>query len=213
MHLSDDEILLYLEGEPGPVERSRVEGHVGICMECASTFAGLSRLSSAIKADIPIQVDETTFRKATGLVSPKRNGNWVQFFSTPYRVSLAGIAAILIALTTYMVWLRPEPVRYRSIERNVHSLHLSPEDGATVGDIGPMFRWNGLPGSSTYEMSLMNDQGVVIWSTDVRDTVVSLPPNVVLVRGKTYLWRVESFIADRRLERSALHAFTYAPLQ
>jgi hypothetical protein len=215
MHLTETEILLYLEGQLGPPARSRVECHVGRCTECASTFAGLSHLAAVIEEDIPMRVDEAAYRKAKEIIPQKKQSQWrrAQFFSTPYRIALAGIVLAVIGLTTYIISFHPEPVHYRSVEDRVPSLYLSPADGATITAVKPVFRWNRLPSSPVYEMSLMNEQGVIIWSNDVRDTVVALPTNVVLVRGKTYLWRVESFVADKRLERSALHAFTYVPAQ
>jgi hypothetical protein len=127
------------------------------------------------------------------------------------RFALTSAAILAVALTTYLLIPRKEVSQFRSPEIPEHTFVLFPEDGAIVSDPVPRFRWAQISPSSAYEFSLLNTSGVVIWSGDVRDTSLTLPATIVLQPGKTYLWRVETFLADRSLERSALHAFTFTP--
>jgi hypothetical protein len=116
-----------------------------------------------------------------------------------------------VTFAVYLLVPRPEPAQFRSNETAVASFRLFPADGSTVTARQPELRWSPLAHSSVYKVSLLDEHGLTIHGWDVRDTSLLIPPTVVLVAGKTYLWRVESFLADRSLERSTLHAFTYAP--
>jgi hypothetical protein len=204
-------MLLYVEGMLPVEKRQSLENHVGMCSDCARQFATLARLVHVLKEDVPVRVDGETFRKAIALVSGTTDikGWTFRIFSSPARAALAGVSLLAITLTAYLLLPRPEPEQFRSTDGVVPMLSLSPADGATITEPRPEFHWSPVSQSSVYRFSLMDHRGVRIWDRDVRDTTVLLPPGVVLVPGNTYLWRVESFLADRSLERSTLHVFTY----
>ncbi|MBM2846873.1 MAG: hypothetical protein HW407_2185 [Bacteroidetes bacterium] len=215
MHLTEIEILLYVENKLPPEDRQELEAHVGRCDECARQFASLARLPDTLSENVPFEVNEAVLKEAVGLVGGKAWGrSWnFGFFNPPFRVAFAGVSVLAVALTTYLLVPRHEPSQFRSAETAAPMLRLFPSDGAKVADTHPAFRWSSTVKSSAYKFTLMDENGVSIWNWDVRDTAVSLPSTIVLIPGKTYLWRVESFLADKSLERSALHVFTYAPSQ
>jgi hypothetical protein len=127
-------------------------------------------------------------------------------------LAFAGVAAVLLSLSVYLLVPVREPMQFRS-DREISGteLKLIPENNAVVRDPSALFRWTSAGDSLIYRFSLMEQTGAILWSHDLRDTAVQLPRSVVLQPGNTYLWRVETFVADRSAERSALHAFTYAP--
>lgn len=213
MHLTEIDILLYVDNKLPPEDRQELEAHVGRCDDCARQFATLARLPDTLKESVPFEVNEAVLKEAVGLVGGKAWGrSWnFRFFKPPFRVAFAGLSVLAVALTTYLLVPHKEPSQFRSIDTTTPMLTLFPPDGAKVDAPHPAFRWSSALKSSAYKFTLMDGNGVSIWNWDVRDTAVSLPSSVVLIPGKTYLWRVESFLADKSLERSALHVFTYAP--
>lgn len=215
MHVVETDILLYIENRLPREGRQKLEAHVGRCDECAKQFASLARLPYALKESVPFELDESVLQKAVDIVGGKQSvRSWnFRFFNSPFRAAFAGLSILAVVLTTYLLVPRHVPSQFRSTETATPMLRLFPSDGAKVGDTHPVFRWSSAVKSSAYKFSLMDENGVIVWIWDVRDTAVSLPSTVVLIPGKTYLWRVESFLADKTLERSALHVFTYAPSQ
>ena len=216
MHSDDQEILLYLEDKLPPAKREHLEKHIGRCKPCAARFADLSRLASILEEPLPGDLDEATQKKAVELLGPGRplQGGSPAFrlFAPQYRIVFAGVAALVLIVSVYL-FLPDEPqVQFRS-DRSEHagSFVLIPEDGARVRSHDVEFRWTSLGESMAYKFSLLRETGAVVWSADVRDTSISLPESIVLQPGKTYLWQIETSLADKKLERSAVHAFTYSP--
>jgi len=214
MHPEEQELLLYLEDKLSQDDRGKVEAHIAHCEACAQKFASLFRLPRVLDEPAPRDVSEDVLKKATNLVRPGRPPRWSTFrlFAPPVRIALAGAAVVAIALTTYLLVPPEEAAQFRSEKtEKIPTLELYPDDGATVSKKMPEFRWNTIDESAAYRFSLLDEAGAVIWVSDRRDTSLQLPAFVVLQPGKTYLWRVETFFADKTLDRSALHAFIYAP--
>jgi hypothetical protein len=211
MHTDAHEVLLYVEGKLSDNERKIIEAHVAQCEPCAKRFADLSRLPRILNQTVPFEIDEGTFKKAVAIVPRGKSRQLLyRLFTPPFRMALAGMAIAIIAVSTYLLLPKPEPSKFRSdrVEGST-TLRLYPEDGAIVREERPSFRWTSIGTSSVYRFSLMDETGAVIWQNDPRDTSITLPESLVLQSGKTYLWRVETFFADKALDRSALHAFVY----
>ena len=216
MHSDDQEILLYLEDKLPSAKRERLEKHIGRCEPCAARFADFSRLPSILAEPLPRDLDEATQKKAVELLrpgrAPKGGSPAFRLFAPQYRLAFAGAAALLLIVSVYLFLPRETPVQFRSDRSgDVGSLVLIPEDGARVRSHDIEFRWTSLGESMAYKFSLLRETGAVVWSTDVRDTSLSLPEAIVLQPGKTYLWQIETSLADKTLGRSAVHAFTYSP--
>jgi hypothetical protein len=215
MHPDEHDLILYIENRLGEGERKTVEAHIARCEDCAHRFAHIFRLPSILEGTAPVEVDEPTLRDAEGIVRPDRSAR-ASRSTRPLpklRWAFAFAGLIAIAITTYLLVPRPEdPAQFRSEEtEELPGLRLHPPDGATITMANPQFHWSALKESAAYRFSLMENTGVTLWTNDLQDTVQTLPPFIVLQSGKTYLWRVETFLADKNLRRSALHAFTYTP--
>jgi hypothetical protein len=115
------------------------------------------------------------------------------------------IASILVLIP------RDDVPVYRSESPDISTLTLFPEDGTEIRDRENVFRWTPTAESMTYRFSLLNEEGRVVWIKDLETTSLIIPPSVVLQPGKTYLWKVEAFLAKNMSGRSSLHAFTYIP--
>ena len=213
VHVKDVDILLYGEDKLPLEGRRKLEEHVGRCHDCAGRFAALARLPDVLNQPVPFEVDPATFDAAIEIVRDRESGKLrnLKFLGFSWRVALTGLSVVAIALTTYLVIPRHESSPFRATDPSLPMLRLFPLDGATITEPRPVFHWSSVAQTSVYKFSLMDEGGASVWNWDVRDTSLILPATVVLVPGKTYLWRVESFLADKTLERSALHVFAYAP--
>lgn len=214
MHPDEAQILLYLEDKLPGSSREALEVHIAACAECGSLFAAAARLQEVIDGPAPVTLDETTRKKALELVGTRPPGGIrsLNFFAQRYRLAFGVAAALLIVIGVSLFVPEREPSRFRSEEpEGSETLDLFPEDGAQVTVHEFKFHWTSLEEGMVYRFTLMGETGAVVWSTDIRDTSLSIPLSVVLQPGKTYLWKVESFLADKRTTRSHVYAFTYNP--
>ncbi len=211
MHVSEADIILYLEAKLLPAERERVETHVGRCKHCAHVFSTVARMPHLLEQDTPVEADVTAFITRASEIVPRRmsSNGWRLFFS-PLRVSFATLSLVCVAALGYFLF-SPERSQYRSTDLPPAPLTMFPPDGALITDSAPTFRWTNIAPSSAYTFTLMDEGGSPLWKTDTRDTALALPPSVVLVSGKTYLWKVETLLADQSRERPALYVFKYQP--
>lgn len=214
MHPDEYELLQYLESSVTQMRRAEIEDHIAGCGSCAHLLADLSRLPRLLESSVPFELDPAVLKKAVNLTGSRRTDrrSGLNVITSPFRVAMAGAALAAVVLTVYLVVPQNEPDRFRSAtEDEVPAFHLVPADGAVVTEHLPEFQWNAVGASSAYRFNLLEGSGALLWNTDVRDTSVVLPSSVVLQPGFTYLWRIESFLADNTIARSALHAFTYSP--
>lgn len=209
MHLSEAEILLYLENKIEAGKRATVEEHVGGCAACAEQFAVLARLPELLEQDVPLTLDSATRQRAESLVQAKTN--WGDIFSIFFRprIALALVAIAAVGVTAYFALQQPQPSTFRESTSRAALELLSPKDGAAVDEHPVSFKWKST--SSPYIFSLYDDRGVVLWRKQTPDTMMTLPNEVELQQGKTYFWGVESSFSQQGVERSTLHAFTYHP--
>jgi hypothetical protein len=150
--------------------------------------------------------------RAVDIIQNHKSG-WIRglMIQPRIRFALAG-SAVAVLLAVFFLLPTDESRQFRSDSETMPGTFvLFPRDGAIITDHDSHFHWISLGSTLVYRFSLLETTGRVIWITDTPDTAVAIPQSVVLQPGKVYLWRVETSLADKTLERSALHAFTYSP--
>jgi hypothetical protein len=217
MHLTEAEIILYIENKISVDERTRVEAHIGGCAACASQFAAIAHIPSVLSKEVPLRVDRKTRQRVMQLVPSERRGflGLFNFLNPPARLALAGLAAVAILATSYMYFLTkhlPTPAQFRSGEETATIENVSPQDHAVVRETPVRFVWRS-SSPAGYRLRLFAGNGVPLWSAFVRDTTLTLPSSVVLEPGKNYLWSIEVPFTDSTTERPTFHAFSFRPLE
>ena len=89
----------------------------------------------------------------------------------------------------------------------------SPADGATVLVDTLVLRWTRPDARATYDISIVDATGSLIWSTQTDTAAIALPPNVRdrLQPGATYHWRVDALLPDLRTMTTGPRAFVPSP--
>ena len=199
-------LAAYLDSELSDDERSRLELHLDACVECRRSLAETVEVLdgggdgvAAVRAELPASVPRR-----------RRNFRWV-----------AVGAALAASLAAVVVSRRPAGVSEDAAPRTRDAAHsvtderlprltpVVPNDGATGVDEHPGFTWRSAD-VGRYSFRLLAEDGVPIWSRETSDTVLALPPDVRLERGRSYFWRVDALsagiVASTRAQR-----FTVSP--
>jgi hypothetical protein len=71
-----------------------------------------------------------------------------------------------------------------------------------------VLRWTSVTGADRYRVTLFDAQGLVLFETQVGDTIARLPDSLTFARGQTYLWKVEARTGWDRWAASELVEFS-----
>jgi len=189
-HLSAEDVAAYLDGTLGTRERERVEAHAAECKECRSELAEVTRQLRGVR----------------------RVPRW--------RVLAPLAAAAVIALVVaqpFSTPTRPEGTsRFRGPEStadrqgSVSIGVLAPPSNGTVNPAAVTFVWHAGGAGASYQLTVTDDVGGVVWTLATTDTVAALPDTVTLTRGSRYHWYVDGLFEDGRRASSGVHSFTTA---
>jgi hypothetical protein len=83
----------------------------------------------------------------------------------------------------------------------------SPAENAMLPPRDPEFRWQAVPGSIYYELSLVTENGDVVWQGRVEGTLARLPASVQLQPGAGYFVWVRAYLAGGVTLKSAAVPF------
>lgn len=185
-HLPAKLVAAYLEDHLDPEERDRVEGHLAACLECRREVVNVGRL----------------------LVKHRR----VRIVAPAAGIAAAAMLALVIGVSLVQ---RPAsddflaPVRTPALPVNIPLQTVEPVSGSSLSageDI--RFVWNQATAGATYRLTVIDDAGGPIWSTETGDTVVILPARLGLQPGSTYFWFVDALSHDGSAQTSGARHFT-----
>lgn len=172
-HPSDEQLAAFLDGSLEGPERSRIVEHLEECDDC--------RMAITVAA-------------AT-LAEPPGRG------SLHWLGPLVAAAAIVILVVLPASWMSaPEnmgaPLRSERVEGTPRFTALQPADGA-VSSARPSFRWESAGEGATYELTLTDEVGDVLWSGRTDATTLALPDSLSLPDG-SYYWTVDALLEAAR---------------
>jgi len=85
----------------------------------------------------------------------------------------------------------------------------APQPGFPLGDVpeARALRWGPVAGADRYRIVLFDATGQTRYRVETTDTTAELPDSVQLIRGQSYLWRVEARTEPERWTASELVEF------
>ena len=198
-HVSDDDLARYIDDDLDADARVRLEAHLAECDDCRHVLVQATRA-----------IPQGASRADRG----RSLGRWTAI------ATLAAAAAILIVVV-------PRVRRNEVSDRDPRT-----RDGAGLaGDNTPrimadspapdalvrldtlVFRWKSLSPGASYELTISDVAGGLLWSTQTTGTSAALPDSVArrMLSGSTYYWRVDAVLQDLRSTTSDPRAFVPAP--
>ncbi len=188
-HPSAEDVAAYLDGTIGNLDRKRIEAHAAECEECRREITEVTG----------------TLRRM------RRTPNWRVW------APAAAAAAVITFLMLRPLWIEtgsdstsrfrgPESIAGR--EGSVDIRVLAPADESTVSPADVAFIWHAGGSEASYQLTLTDDEGSVIWTLATTDTVASLPDTVALEHASLYHWYVDGLLEDGRHASSGVHSFT-----
>jgi hypothetical protein len=188
-HPTAEDMAAYLDGRIGESARKRVEAHAAGCAECRREIA-----------------------EVTAVLAPgRRTPGWRVW------ASAAAAAAVIALLVVGPFGMESEPdsaARFRgpgsAADRGgpVRIPVASPAHGSAVGPDGLTFVWHAGGSGASYQLTLTNDEGGVVWQLGTTDTVASLPDTIDLEPASTYHWYVDALLEGGRNATSGVRSFT-----
>ncbi len=182
-HLEADLIAAYVDGRAGRADAATVEAHLAECADCRREVIDVRRLLSG------------------------RTRRW------GWSAAVLAAAAVLLLVVGGPDGPHP-PVGSSTRSGRTASLApaiLAPVDGATLPGSAARFVWRSVSGSAAYRLTLTDDRGDMVWTTEGTDTSVAPPPTVRLSGGRTYYWSVDVLLRDGRSATTGFHGFRIVP--
>lgn len=209
MHLTENEILLYLEGKIYGSRKEEIENHLSSCSECTSLLADDYKLLKEIKIIKAPAVNKGYFKKAVELIkNPAKERNiWGK--------SLIFTTLVVIVFTfTIVFYFSNRSVNnihsiYRGDNSSNYSFHLSPPDNFVIKSNSIPLSWGNVKNAVEYKLKIFDLSGNIIFNKTLSDTMLDINTSKKLKYGNNYLWEVEAFFPDGRSIKSTVASFKY----
>lgn len=208
MHISEAELILFLENKLPVKTRRRVEQHLSDCERCSADIAAIKRLDKVF-ADSSAPTIEPSVLERAGNLSAGRTARFFLIRGTA-RYAIAASIILAVGIGTIVLLRRPPKIsEFRRPGESAPAFNLLPEDGTAVSTVH--FQWSRIPHARVYNVCLLEENGRILRMISTPDTNLTISSEVVLQPGKRYLWKVEAFLPDETKLGSKLHVFTYSP--
>jgi hypothetical protein len=189
-HLSAELIAAYLDRTLSPVQQDEIEGHLTWCGDC--------RLAAVEAAEV---------------ITRRRRRRYA--FAGVGTAAAAAAAAVALFMISPLAQTGPREPLLRSTGvrgTDVPAIPVvSPVDGGSPGAEGLSFVWRSVGSDIHYRFSLSTADGTELWGDAVTDTFLTVPADVELVPGETYVWFVDALLPDGRAASTGLFRLTIEP--
>lgn len=188
-HPDDEEIAAFLDGGLSAVDRSRVVQHLAGCHECRALLG---------------VVDDSVVPQASRGTGGGRR--WLGLSAAAAAVLVVGVALRAPRLSAPTDQLRDNA----NVAVETPALvPRSPSSGASVSTDTLAFVWSPTADDVTYDVSVVDAAGALVWSTRVDTAGVALPADIRarLQPGRTYYWRADALYRDLRTASTGPQGF------
>jgi len=184
-HPSAEILAAFLDQTLPEGERDWVAGHLDACDACRQELS----LAASVLAE--------------GRAS---KGKWL--WLAPLAIAAAIVTLLLLPLDRIM---GPDgPAALQRAERSegtpVFAI-VAPQQEQSLRPAEVHFEWRAVEPGAHYELTLMDHQGDIVWSTGTSDTLLALSEEMILAEG-LYYWVVDALLEGAREATTDVHQFT-----
>ena len=187
--LDDDTVAALAEGTLDVAAREAVLPHLAGCSHCRSAVASVARALA----------DLSVAREVRGV----EGGGRRRF----YRIALPLAAAATLLLVLVLPRQANDGGPPHRDPPTVASAPVPISPVGVVAEASPLV-WTAVAGADRYRVTLSDALGVVLYESQLTDTVAALPDSIVLVSGRSYVWIVEARTGFDRWSTSRLVEFS-----
>jgi hypothetical protein len=214
MHITENEILLFLEGKLSAEKRTGIEKHLSGCSECTSKLAGVYSFTKEIESSRDPELENKYFAKARSF-GVKGNGKKLSLNKVPMPSLVFALSVVIVAVVAAFFYLfspvkNTEQLEYRGNIPLEYSLRLSPADGSVLESNYLNFSWNKVNNALEYKMTVFDLNGDMIFNKSISDTIINLNSRIYFKFGETYLWNIVAYLPDGRFIKSAVNSFEFS---
>lgn len=180
-HPSLEVLAAFVDGRLAAPERDEVETHLAGCAECRPEVVAVAKLAGK-----------------------SRKTRWVW-----YGAPVAAAAVLALLVVNPFRSSNDGPILRQ--EQGATALETAlPRDGAQVHPDSIVFHWRSAGESAHYQITLMDADGDVTWTSPVSDTSIALPSEQRLGSGQVYFWYVDALLPDGRSIATEVQELTVA---
>lgn len=176
-----EQVAAFVDHRLDGAERSVVESHLAECADCRSEVVEIERLVRGVRR---------------------------------HRVRSVAAGGLAVAAGLMLV---VSIVRHRGAGSDNGNLRGA--NAAAVIPVGPTglvprsglaLTWHGTGSGSDYKVTLSNAAGTTLWTSDWRDTTVSIPDEIDLPPGVEYHWTVDAILPQGTSRTTGPQSFIIA---
>lgn len=224
-HLTESELAGFLDQDLSAAELARVREHLDACDECRGELVEVGRLLDAAPAReaappvaAPAPEDGPAAPPAGQEGTPTPPAAGPPAARRPrWRAPLGAAGFLAAAAVAVLVFSRPdgEPAgtpagQQRVGEPAVAELRVhGPRDGSSVARQQLRFAW-APHGAASYRISITREDGGLLWSRVVEDTVAVPPAAAPLPAGEPLYWYVDA-VTGGAAARTRVHTVRVLP--
>lgn len=190
--LDDEAVAALAAGDVSSADRSVLIQHIASCAYCRDRVASVAR--ALAEPAVAREVAAAEGRSGQPRVRTR--------MLVPV---VAAAAAVLVLMVLPRQADEPRPPH-----RAPTVTAATPAPMLPVGPVAAAetLRWATVAGADRYRVTLFDAAATVVYETQTADTAVALPDSIVLVPGRSYLWKVEARIGWDRWSASKLVEFS-----
>jgi hypothetical protein len=214
MHLTEKQILLYLDNKILPGEKKVIENHLSKCGECSFQLANTYKLLKKVQKSKTPEPGKEYFERAKNLV-PYINDESLRKGNRPRALivfSAATAAAVVIIIFFNLINPGADTQNlYRSNKIIGDRVILFPPDNSVITTDSFTVNWIKVLNATAYNVSIYSNDGELLVNKVSADTMINLGSSNNFILGEDYLWKLEALLPDGRTIKSPVYSFKYLP--
>ena len=219
----------FAEGKLATAERQSVTTHLAACQRCTADLAALVSELVGVEKEDDVVVSADLLARARALVpaatpapalasrTDRTDLGWFDRLVIGFRGSAWPMAATAAVALILLVQIptpveRALPIRSgEDVTGRARIVLAAPAEGGDMRASQRTLSWEALPGADTYQVTLVDETGGMVWTGETSQAWIECPPAVPLVPGARYAWWVTSGLESGERARSSVQRFVYEP--